>query len=245
MLLLVALSPRARSWSNAVSFGVSARDHARRHPRRAIDAGEQTIAPARLVPRRPAVLAHASSAGCCSSGGCCPPSRSRRRRSQRPTWVGDDTPRRSSAGGSCALPLGVIVGDLVGVWGLTAAQQRRLIAPIAALAFVPYVAFLLRPPVPVALPLLVVAGLGAAYFLGLDGLVRDTVARPLFARTMAINNAGLMTIQGLGFAVAGAFAQVLPPYAVIAGAGVCGLITVLLLRPVGRPRAAAVAESIV
>jgi MFS family permease len=130
-----------------------------------------------------------------------------------------------------ALPVGVIGGDLLGVWLLTARQQRRLIAPIAALGFLPYLAFLTRPAIPVALPLLVFSGLGAGYFLGLDSLVRDTAPRALFARTMAINTAGLMTIQGLGFAAAGALGQAASPATVIAAAGACGLVTVLALRP--------------
>jgi hypothetical protein len=130
-----------------------------------------------------------------------------------------------------ALPLGVIVGDVVGVWLLAASRQRRLIAPIAVVGFVPYLLFVVRPPVAVALPLLVVSGLGSAYFLGLDALLRDTAPRSLFARVMAINTAGLMTIQGLGFAAAGALAELLAPAYVIAVAGGCGLVTILLLRP--------------
>lgn len=130
-----------------------------------------------------------------------------------------------------ALPAGVVAGDLLGVWLLDTRRQRRLIAPIAAVAFLPYLAFLAKPPVAVALPLLVCAGLGAAYGLGLDALLRDTAPRPLFARAMAINNAGLMTTQGLGFAVAGALGQAVSPSVAIAAAGVCGLVVVALLRP--------------
>jgi MFS family permease len=130
-----------------------------------------------------------------------------------------------------ALPLGVIVGDVLGVWALTAHHQQRLIAPIAAVGFVPYLLFVARPPVAVALPLLVVSGLGSAYFLGFDARLRDDTPQPLFARVMAINTAGLMTIQGIGFAAAGALAEVLAPANVIAAAGACGLLAILLLRP--------------
>jgi len=130
-----------------------------------------------------------------------------------------------------ALPVGVIVGDTIGVWLLGARRQRRLIAPIAALGFLPYLAFAAHPPIPVALPLLVLSGLGSAYFLGLDSLLRDTVPHALFARAMAISTAGLMTAQGLGFAGAGAVAQAVRPGDVIAGAGVCGLVAIALLRP--------------
>jgi MFS family permease len=130
-----------------------------------------------------------------------------------------------------ALPLGIIIGDLLGVWLLTAQQQRRLIVPIAALCFLPCLAFITQPSLAIALPLLVVSGLGFAYFLGLDALIRDTAPQPLFARTMAINTAGLMTIQGIGYAAAGALAETLSPAHVIATAGACGLLTIILLRP--------------
>jgi MFS family permease len=130
-----------------------------------------------------------------------------------------------------AIPIGVIVGDLAGVWLLSPDRQKRLIAPIAAAGFVPYVLFVGKPSVEVAIPLLALAGTGAAYFLGLDGLIRDVAPRSLFARTMAISQAGTMTIQGLGFAAAGALAEWLHPATVIACAGVCGIVAVALLRP--------------
>ena len=130
-----------------------------------------------------------------------------------------------------ALPVGVIAGDLVGVWVLSVSRQRRWIAPIAAAGFLPYLAFAAKPPIAVCIALLVVAGPGAACFLGLDGLIRDVAPRALFARTMAINQAGLMTIQGLGFAGAGALAEWLHPGWVVAAAGIAGLVAVALLRP--------------
>jgi MFS family permease len=127
-----------------------------------------------------------------------------------------------------ALPAGVVCGDLLGVWLLSARRQQRLVVPLAALCFAPYLVFVVSPPVPIALPLLALAGCGSAYVLGLDAILRDTIPESLFARTMAINQAGLMTIQGLGFAVAGALAQALSPGRTIALAGLAGLAVVAL-----------------
>ncbi|MGZ4389525.1 MAG: MFS transporter [Gaiellaceae bacterium] len=137
-----------------------------------------------------------------------------------------------------ALPAGIVCGDLLGVWRLSPSRQRRLVVPLAAFTLLPYLAFLVRPPVPLALALLALSGLGGAYALGLDALVRDTAPRPLFARTMAINSAGLMTVQGLGFTAAGAVAELLAPAYVIAAAGACGLVAIALLRPARSSRAA-------
>ena len=106
-----------------------------------------------------------------------------------------------------ALPAGIIAGDIAGVRFLSASQQRRLIVPAAFVGFLPYLAFLEEPPLAVALPLLVVSGMCAFYSLGLDARVRDAVPENLFARTMTLNSAGLMTLQGIGFALAGAVAE--------------------------------------
>jgi hypothetical protein len=130
-----------------------------------------------------------------------------------------------------ALPTGLIAGDLLGVLGLSAQRQRRLVGLAAGASFLPYLAFVAKPGVPVAWLLLAAAGLCGMYSLGLDGLVRQAVPEHLFARTMAVSTAGLMTLQGLGFALAGAVAQVTGPAIAIVAAGVCGLACVVVLRP--------------
>jgi predicted MFS family arabinose efflux permease len=147
-------------------------------------------------------------------------------------------PYVSDAGGSAALvgwwlvalPVGIITGDILGIWALPARRQRRLVGPLAAASFVPYLAFVWSPPVAVALPLLVLSGLCSAYSLGLDALVRDAVPAEAFARTMTVNTSGLMFLQGLGFAIAGACAELVgSSAAAIALAGVAGLVVVALL----------------
>ena len=128
-----------------------------------------------------------------------------------------------------ALPAGLIAGDVAGVRLLTLRQQRRIVAPAAALSFVPYVVFVTDPALAPALALLVVAGAGGVYSLGLDGRVRDAAPPELFARAMTLNQAGLMTLQGLGFVLGGALAQALDPAAAIAIAGVCGIAATVAL----------------
>lgn len=130
-----------------------------------------------------------------------------------------------------ALPAGLIGGDVAGIRLLTPQQQRRLVAPAATAGFLPYLAFALDPSIPVALPLLIAAGACSLYMLGLDARVRDAAPPQLFARTMTLNTAGLMTLQGVGFTLAGAIAQGIGAAAAIAVAGGCGLAaTTLLLR---------------
>jgi MFS family permease len=130
-----------------------------------------------------------------------------------------------------ALPTGMIVGDLLGVLRLSPQRQRRLVGLLAGASFVPYLAFAAKPAFGVAWILLAAAGVCGMYSLGLDGLVRQAVPEHLFARTMAVSSAGLMTLQGLGFALAGAAGQVAGPATAIFAAGICGIVSVVLLRP--------------
>jgi hypothetical protein len=140
-----------------------------------------------------------------------------------------------------ALPVGIIAGDVAGVRLLTARQQRRLVAPAAVAGFVPYLAFVGDPSVPIGLTLLVASGACGLYALGLDARVRDAAPPQLFARTMTLNSAGLMTLQGVGFVLAGAIAQAFGPATAIALAGGGGITaTLVLLRPEARPAEAPV-----
>jgi MFS family permease len=128
-----------------------------------------------------------------------------------------------------ALPLGVIVGDITGVLLLDARRQRRLVGAAAVASFLPYLAFSAHPSIPLALTLLVASGFCGLYGLGLDARIRDAAPEQLFARTITLYSAGLMTLQGLGFALAGAIAQATGAAAAIALAGACGLASVLVL----------------
>jgi Major Facilitator Superfamily len=130
-----------------------------------------------------------------------------------------------------ALPIGLIAGDLAGVRLLTAHQQRRLVAPSAAAGFIPFLAFVLDPSIPVGMALLVISGACGIYVLGLDARIRDAAPAELFARTMTVSWSGQMAVQGLGFALAGALAEAVGPAGAVACAGGCGLLgTVALMR---------------
>jgi predicted MFS family arabinose efflux permease len=128
-----------------------------------------------------------------------------------------------------ALPIGLISGDLAGVRWLTAEQQRRIVGPVAIAGFLPYLAFVLNPSIAWAIALLVISGGCGMYVLGLDARVRDASPVRLFARTMTLSTSGLMALQGIGFALAGATAQALGPAEAITLAGVCGAASTTML----------------
>jgi MFS family permease len=129
------------------------------------------------------------------------------------------------------LPAGVIIGELAAVRVLPARIRRRTVRPLAAWCFVPLLLLgIFQPPLAIALPLLVLSGLGSAYTLGLDLISLQVTPEPLRARMFTIATAGLMTLQGLGFAAAGALGQLVSPSTAIVIAACCGLAVVGLLK---------------
>jgi hypothetical protein len=130
-----------------------------------------------------------------------------------------------------ALPVGLIASDIAGVRLLSPTQQRRVLAPAVVAGFVPYVAFALSPPIAIAIALLVASGAMGMYTLGLDARIRDAAPPGLFPRTMTLFQSGMMALQGIGFALAGAVAQAVGAAAAVAIAGVFGLtVTAWLMR---------------
>ncbi|ROQ95722.1 putative MFS family arabinose efflux permease [Streptomyces sp. 2132.2] len=129
----------------------------------------------------------------------------------------------------CALPVGTIAGELWAGSALGPRARSRLVAPLAAAGLLPLLAYAFRPGVPVVLAALLLAGLAHAYTLGLDQWYVDAVPEALRGRAMTLLSTGLMTLQGVGMALAGLAAEFLPVHVVVAGAGVLGTVVVLIL----------------
>ncbi|MEE1931005.1 MFS transporter [Streptomyces sp. TRM 70351] len=130
----------------------------------------------------------------------------------------------------CAAPAGSVAGELLAGTVLRPRTRVRIVLPTAAVLFVPLLVFVLRPGVLLATALLAVCGLGFSYAMGLDQRVLEATPEALRGRAFTLATAGLMVGQGFGFAGAGAAAEFLPPHHVVAGAGVLGLLTVVLCR---------------
>jgi predicted MFS family arabinose efflux permease len=129
------------------------------------------------------------------------------------------------------IPAGTVLADLVVARLLPSRLQRRLIVPAGLLTFVPLAGFVASPRLALALALLVTCGLGSAYVAGLDGLMISSAPEELRGRVLALASAGLMFLQGAGFALWGVAGQYAPVTAVIPAAAVAGVLIVLLLRP--------------
>jgi predicted MFS family arabinose efflux permease len=122
----------------------------------------------------------------------------------------------------CAMPVGTIAGELFAGSRLRPATRNRLTLPLVCVTLLPFAGYALRPGLGWSLVLLVLAGAGSAYTLGLDQWFVRAVPDELLGRAMTLNSAGLMTVQGVGMALSGAVAEFAGVRTTVVGAGVLG-----------------------
>ncbi|MFI8900507.1 MFS transporter [Streptomyces virginiae] len=129
----------------------------------------------------------------------------------------------------CAMPVGTIAGELWAGSALSARTRSRIVAPLAAAGLLPFLLYAGRPGVPLVLLALLLAGLAHAHTLGLDQWYVEAVPDELRGRAMTLLSTGLMTLQGVGMALAGVAAEFFPVHVVVTGSGVLGTAVVLAL----------------
>ncbi|GAA0474548.1 MFS transporter [Streptomyces sp. NPDC046215] len=135
------------------------------------------------------------------------------------------------------MPVGSIAGEVLAGSLLSPRARERCVLPLAAVTLLPFLAYVLRPSLGWALLVVALAGTGVAYTLGLDQWFIAAVPEELRGRAMTLQTAGVMTIQGLGMALAGAAAEFAPAHFVVAGTGALGTLAVgLAVRLVVRSR---------
>ncbi|MCP2341518.1 MFS transporter [Actinomadura rupiterrae] len=134
-----------------------------------------------------------------------------------------------------ALPTGFVLGEVLITWLASPALQVRWVAALNMVMFVPLLVYVMRPCLVVTLLVLLTAGVGGAQHLGLDRLLLATAPDALRARALALQAAGLMFWQGMGFALSGAVAEIVPLHLVVFGAAVVGVVAAFLITR-GLPR---------
>ncbi|MFF4352672.1 MFS transporter [Streptomyces sp. NPDC001530] len=142
----------------------------------------------------------------------------------------------------CAPPVGTIAGELYAGSRLRPATRERIALPLVCLTLLPYLGYALHPGLDRSLLLLVLAGAGSAYTLGLDQWFVRAVPEELRGRAMTLNTAGLMTVQGVGMALAGVVAEFAGVTATVAGAGALGALVCVLLAVAARRTEGAATE---
>jgi MFS family permease len=126
-----------------------------------------------------------------------------------------------------AMPAGTVASEAMAGTLLSPAIRDRIALPLAAVSLLPMAVFVVHPPLPVAIALMLLTGLCAAYTLGMDKWFVEAVPEEVRGRAMSLLGAGIMTFQGLGMAIGGAIAESFSPYVVVGGAGIFGTASVL------------------
>lgn len=129
----------------------------------------------------------------------------------------------------CAMPVGNIASELYAGTALSSRARERIVLPLAAAGLLPLAVYGLTPGAAVAAVALVASGASAAYVIGLDQWFVAAVPEELRGRAMTLLTAGLMTLQGVGMALAGLAAEFFPVHRVVAGAAVLGTLCLLPL----------------
>ncbi|WP_433384753.1 MFS transporter [Actinoplanes sp. CA-142083] len=129
-----------------------------------------------------------------------------------------------------AVPLGMLVGDLLVSRLVRPATRERLVPLLIAVIGVPLTLLAVRPSPVVAVGLLVVAGFGLSYLLGLQRPFLDAVPEEGRGQAFTLLSTGMMTLQGIGPLLGGLAAEALGPAPVMALAGVAILIVAVGVR---------------
>jgi MFS family permease len=117
------------------------------------------------------------------------------------------------------------------------ARRPRLVLPVALITGFALLGYAGHPAVQVAAVLNLVAALGGAIGQFVDKSLVDHLNEDVRGRLFALQGGLLMAVQGVGIAVAGAVAELVPPHLVLAGAGVLSLlVSCVLLRDVRSSR---------
>ncbi|MFF2849886.1 MFS transporter [Streptomyces sp. NPDC058001] len=132
--------------------------------------------------------------------------------------------------------LGMLVGDTVAGRFVPQGWRRRLDAPLRLLLAAPYLVFALDPGLSVAAVAVTLASIGFAATLLLQDRLMALTPDELSGHALGLHSAGMLTMQGVGAALAGTVAQVTSPataMAVMAGLSVA--VTVVLARGLRNP----------
>lgn len=127
--------------------------------------------------------------------------------------------------------LGMLAGDTATGRFVPARWRQRLGSPLRLLLAAPYLVFALRPALPVAVAAVVLASVG--YGAGLLLQERLVELTPAGARGQALGLAtsGMLTMQGVGAALAGSVAEVFSAGTAMAVLAAASVTVTLLLAP--------------
>ncbi|MGW1170481.1 MFS transporter [Streptomyces sp. NPDC002550] len=109
--------------------------------------------------------------------------------------------------------LGMFAGDVTVGRLLPPAVRRRLATPLLLLLATPYLVFCAHPPLPVAAVCATVASVGFGASLVQQERLMDLTPDELAGQALGLHSSGMLTMQGVSAALAGAVAQLTSPAA--------------------------------
>ncbi|MEU5565819.1 MFS transporter [Micromonospora musae] len=142
-----------------------------------------------------------------------------------------------------AAALGMLVGDVLVGRFLTPARRERWLHPLRLLLALPYLAFVLAPPLPLAMAVALIASVGYAAMLPLQERLVAHSPSDARGQVLGLHHNGMLAGQALCAAVAGAVADLVPAYhavALLAGASLVATLTLTAGLRRTAPRAATI-----
>jgi MFS family permease len=133
-----------------------------------------------------------------------------------------------------AQPCGVVIGGLLLTRLVPPPRRLALLVPLAALSTAPLLLIGLTPGLVLSVLILVVTGLGGSYQIVSNSTFVQSVSPARRGQAYGLATAGLIAGQGVGVLLAGAVASQVPASAVIAGAGLLGVLTLFGISGAGR-----------
>ncbi len=131
--------------------------------------------------------------------------------------------------------LGMLAGDTLAGRFVPARWRERLSAPLRLLLAAPYLVFALQPALPVAVAAVVLASVGYSASLMLQQRLMALTPGELSGHALGLHSSGMLAMQGVGAAVAGAVAEQTSPGAAMAVMAAISVAVTLVLAPGLRP----------
>ncbi len=133
---------------------------------------------------------------------------------------------------------GMLIGDTVTGRFVPPALRRRLDAPLRLLLAAPYLIFAAHPALGLAVAAVTLASIGYSATLLLQDHLMALTPKDVHGQALGLHSAGMLTMQGVGAALAGAVAQYVSPATAMAvmAAGSVAVTVVLTPGLRGEPR---------
>jgi MFS family permease len=127
--------------------------------------------------------------------------------------------------------LGMLAGDTVMGRFVPRHWRHRLATPLRLLLAVPYLVFVLRPPAAVAVAAVCLASVGYSASLLLQDQLVAVTPESMRGQALGLQSSGMLTMQAVGAAVAGALAQWLPTATTMTVTAAASIAVTLALTP--------------